>query len=79
MPATRMTGCGMDMFDVWKAGRAPIQIDGILSNYSLDMGGSVAYSFAVLDLFPDCITFVHGTDTHLGRSITVGVSYPFQF
>ena len=55
-----------------------IQFDRILKDNSFHIGGSVAYSFTTLDLFANYIAFVDGTDTHLGRSITVGISYPFQ-
>ncbi len=56
-----------------------IQFDRILKDNSFHMGGSVAYSFTRVDLFASYVAFVDGTDTHLGRSVTVGVSYPFQF
>ena len=55
-----------------------IQFDRILKDNSFHIGGSVAYSFTNLDLFANYIAFVDGTDTHLGRSVTVGISYPFQ-
>jgi hypothetical protein len=56
-----------------------IQFDRILKDNSFHIGGSVAYSFTRIDLFANYVAFVDGTDTHLGRSVTVGVSYPFQF
>jgi len=55
------------------------QFDRILKDNSFHIGGSLAYSFSTLDVFGSYVAFVDGTDTHLGRSITVGVSYPFQF
>ena len=56
-----------------------LQFDRILKDNSFHVGGSVAYSFERIDLFASYIAFVSGQDTHLGRSVTVGVGYPFQF
>ena len=56
-----------------------LQFDRLLKDNSFHMGGSVAYSLTMFDVFANYIAFVSGTDTHLGRSITVGVGWPFQF
>ena len=41
-------------------------------------GGGVSYSFPQLDVFAFYNAFVSGTDTHAGRALTVGVSWPFE-
>ena len=55
------------------------QFDRILRDNSFHVGGTVSYSFARVDAFVSYIEFVSGTDTHVGRTITVGFSTPFQF
>jgi hypothetical protein len=47
-------------------------------NYS-HVGGSVAYAFPSFDVFGSYRHFAGGTDTHAGRSVTVGVSWPFEW
>ena len=72
-------GLTSDDFFVGVPDEVFIQFDRILKDNSFHIGGSVAYSFTRIGLFANYIAFVNGTDTHLGRSVTVGVSYPFQF
>jgi hypothetical protein len=56
-----------------------LQFDRILKDNSFHVGGTVSYSFARVDAFVSYTEFVSGTDTHVGRAITIGFSTPFQF
>lgn len=55
-----------------------VQFDRLLKDNSFHMGGSLSYSFRRLDVFATYTEFVSGTDTHVGRAVTVGISTPFQ-
>jgi hypothetical protein len=55
-----------------------LQFDRLLKDNSFHFGGSIAYSFPRVDLFASYIKFESGTDTHTGRAITFGISWPFQ-
>lgn len=55
-----------------------IQFDRLLKDNFFHLGGTLSYSFTGLDIFASYIEFVDGKDTHLGRAITIGISWPFQ-
>src|SRR5258708_7093388 len=38
----------------------------------------LTYTFARVDLFASYLAYVAGTDTHVGRALTIGFSVPFQ-
>jgi hypothetical protein len=54
------------------------QHDRILRDNRTHVGAGASYSFPAFDIFGSYVDFVSGTDTHEGRSFTVGVSVPFQ-
>jgi hypothetical protein len=54
------------------------QYDRLLRDNYFHLGGGVAYSFPRFDVFASYIQYVSGTDTHGGRAITVGFSWPFE-
>lgn len=54
------------------------QYDRILRENYFHVSGGVAYSFPRFDVFASYIRYVSGTDTHGGRAVTVGVSWPFE-
>jgi hypothetical protein len=54
------------------------QHDRLLRDNSLHAGAAVSYEFSRMDLFASYIAFVNGTDTHAGRALTIGVSWPFE-
>jgi hypothetical protein len=55
-----------------------LQHDRIMRDNYFHAGGGISYSFPRMDVFVSYITFVSGTDTHAGRALTVGVSWPFE-
>ena len=55
-----------------------VQFDRLLKDNSFHIGAAFAYSFSRLDVFASYTEFVDGTDTHVGRAVTVGISAPFQ-
>jgi hypothetical protein len=54
------------------------QFDRLLRDNSFHVSGGIAYSFPRLDVFTTYVHYAGGTDTHVGRSVTVGVGWPFQ-
>ena len=42
------------------------------------VGGGLSYSFSRMDVFASYIAFVGGTDTHAGRALHAGISWPFE-
>lgn len=52
--------------------------DRLLRENHFRLGAGVAYSMQRLDVFASYIELLRGTDTHGGRAITVGVSWPFE-
>ena len=54
------------------------QYDRILKDNNLHINGGVSYSFPRMDVFTSYVHYAAGTDTHVGRAITVGVSFPFE-
>lgn len=53
------------------------QYDRLLRDQSFHLGATFAYSFDRFDLFASYIDFTDGKDTHTGRAISFGVSWPF--
>ena len=56
-----------------------LEHDRILRDNYFHAGGGLSYSFPRMDVFVSYIAFVSGTDTHAGRALTLGVSWPFEF
>jgi hypothetical protein len=54
------------------------QYDRVLRDNNFHIGGGVAYSFPRIDLFMSYVHYVSGEDTHAGRVITAGFSWPFE-
>lgn len=52
--------------------------DRLVRDNSFHIGGGVAYSLPRIDLFMSYVQFVGGVDTHAGRVITAGLSWPFE-
>jgi hypothetical protein len=46
-------------------------------NYS-HVGGGASYGFQHFDVFGSYTAYVAGTDTHAGRALTAGISFPFE-
>jgi hypothetical protein len=55
------------------------QHDRLLRDNSLHLGGGLSYSLPRIDLFGSFVKYVRGTDTHAGRVLTAGVSWPFEW
>lgn len=55
------------------------QHDRLLRDNYFHAGGGFSYSFPRMDVFASYTAFVSGTDTHAGRALTLGVSWPFEF
>jgi hypothetical protein len=53
--------------------------DRLLRDNNFRLGGGIAYSLQKLDLFASYLELLRGTDSHGGRSITFGVSWPFEW
>jgi len=56
-----------------------LQHDRLLRDNYFHAGGGISYAFPRMDVFASYIAFVSGTDTHAGRALTLGVSWPFEF
>ncbi len=54
------------------------QYDRILKDNNFHISGGVSYSLPRVDLFASYVQYVSGTDTHAGRAINAGVSWPFE-
>ena len=54
------------------------QYDRLIKDNNFHMSGGVSYSFPRFDVFASYLHYVSGTDTHVGRAITTGVSFPFE-
>lgn len=54
------------------------QHDRLLRDNNWRVGGAASYSLSRADVFASYIEYVRGTDTHAGRALTVGVSWPFE-
>lgn len=55
-----------------------VQFDRLLKDNFFHIGAAFAYSFSRFNLFASYTEFVDGTDTHVGRALTIGFSTPFQ-
>jgi hypothetical protein len=51
--------------------------DRLMRDDSWHVGAALTYAFARADLFASYVEFVSGRNTHAGRALTVGVSFPF--
>lgn len=54
------------------------QHDRLLRDNYWHTGGGASYSFSRMDVFASYTAFVAGSDTHTGRAVTFGISWPFQ-
>ncbi len=52
--------------------------DRLLRDNFFRIGASVSYSMERIDVFASYLELLRGTDSHGGRAITVGVSWPFE-
>ena len=85
---TRRLSGSLDFYGQWSHGGLKstefetdeqwVQFDRLLKDNYFHIGGTLSYSFSRFDLFGSYTEFVDGTDTHLGRAVTFGVSMPFE-
>lgn len=54
------------------------QHDRLLRDNSWHLGGAATYSLPRLDLVVSYLEFMGGSDTHAGRALTIGTSWPFR-
>ncbi len=54
------------------------QFDRLLKDNNFHITGGVSYSLPRFDVFASYVHFAGGTDTHVGRVITTGLSWPFE-
>jgi hypothetical protein len=54
------------------------QYDRIVKDNNVHITGGLSYSLPKLDLFAAYTHYASGNDTHAGRAISVGVSWPFE-
>jgi len=54
------------------------QYDRILKDNNFHVSGGVSYSLSKVDVFASYVHYAAGTDTHVGRAITAGLSFPFE-
>lgn len=54
------------------------QFDRLLRDNNFHASGGLAYSLTRVDVFLSYVQYVGGTDTHAGRAITAGMSWPFE-
>ncbi len=52
--------------------------DRLLRDNSTHLGAGMAYQFSPVGVFVAYTHFVSGTDTHAGRALTTGVTWPFH-
>jgi hypothetical protein len=52
--------------------------DRLLRDNNFRVGAGVAYSMQKMDVFASYIELLRGNDSHGGRAITFGVSWPFE-
>jgi hypothetical protein len=53
------------------------QFDRLIRDNSFHVGAGATYSLPIVDVFFSYLHYVSGTDTHAGRAITAGISWPF--
>jgi hypothetical protein len=54
------------------------QHDRIIRDNRCHVGVGASHTFPMVDVFGSYVEFARGTDTHAGRSFTLGVSLPFE-
>jgi len=54
------------------------QYDRILKDNNFHISGGVSYSLPKVDVFASYVYYAAGTDTHVGRAFTAGLSFPFE-
>jgi hypothetical protein len=54
------------------------QFDRLLKDNNFHVTGGVSYSLPKFDVFASYVAYAGGTDTHAGRAITAGISWPFE-
>jgi hypothetical protein len=54
------------------------QFDRLVRENYFHAGGGFTYSFPRIDVFASYIPYVNGRQTHAGRALSVGVSWPFE-
>ena len=54
------------------------QFDRLVRENYFHAGGGFTYSFPRMDVFVFYIPYVNGQQTHAGRALTIGVSWPFE-
>ena len=52
--------------------------DRLLRDDNFRIGGGIAYSLDKMDVFFSYFQLLQGNDSHGGRAITAGVSWPFE-
>jgi hypothetical protein len=52
--------------------------DRLLQDNNWHVGAGVSFSLARVDLFGSYVEYVKGTDSHMGRVFTTGISWPFE-
>jgi hypothetical protein len=55
-----------------------VQHDRLMRDNYWHVGGGGSYGFQHFDLFGSYTAYVAGTDTHAGRALTAGISFPFE-
>lgn len=55
-----------------------LQFDRLLKDNYFHITGGVSYSLPRFDLFASYVHYLSGTDTHVGRAVTAGLSWPFE-
>ena len=58
--------------------RAGTQYDRLLRDNNFHVGGGLSYSLPHFDVFGSYVHYADGTDTHVGRAIQAGISWPFE-
>jgi hypothetical protein len=54
------------------------QHDRMLRDNNMRAGGGVTYELPRFDVFVSYLAFVSGTDTHAGRAVNAGITWPFE-
>jgi hypothetical protein len=54
------------------------QYDRLIKDNNVHITGGAAYSLSWFDVFGSYTHYAAGTDTHSGRALTIGISWPFE-
>jgi hypothetical protein len=54
-----------------------LEHDRLLQDNNFRPGGGFSYAFPGVDVFASYIAYVSGANSHAGRALTLGVSWPF--